>query len=81
MLRALAASNDGLGDLLGAPIEGVELDKALGIIRSDGAVRSSLSTAREYAATSISALDGFRDGEGANWLRGAVDQLFARVAI
>ena len=81
VLRALATSNDGLGDLLGAPIEGVELDKALGIIRSDGAVRSSLSTAREYAATSISALDGFRDGEGANWLRGAVDQLFARVAI
>jgi len=81
VLRALSARNDGLGDLLGAPIEGVELDKALGIIRSDRAVPSSLATAREYATTSISALDGFRDGEGADWLRGAVDQLFARVAV
>jgi len=81
VLRALAGSDDGLVDLLGAPIEGVELDKALAIIRSDGAVTSSMATAREYAAKSIGELDGFRDGEGAAWLRTAVDQLFARVHV
>src|SRR3954464_7753748 len=73
VLRALAAGDDGLGDLLGAPIEGAALDKALAMIRSDGAVTSSMATARDYAATAISELDGFRDAEGAAWLRSAVD--------
>ena len=81
VLRTLAAGSDGLGDLLGSPIEGVELEKALAIIRSDGAVTSSLATARKYAASSISELDGFRESEGAEWLRGAIDQLFARVTV
>src|SRR4051794_15473725 len=81
VLRALSGRDDGLGDLLGAPIEGAALEKALAIIRSDGAVASSMTTAREYAASAIGELDGFRGGEGAAWLRTAVDQLFARVTV
>jgi heptaprenyl diphosphate synthase len=78
VLRALAAG-DGLRDRLGSPIEGVQLDEALALVRSNGAVSSALDSAREYSASAISALDGLRDNDGAVWLRSAVDQLFARV--
>jgi heptaprenyl diphosphate synthase len=78
VLRALAAG-DGLRKRLGAPIEGADLDAALTAVRTDGAVRSSLESAREYAMGAVSALDPFRDSDGAQWLRGAVDELFARV--
>jgi heptaprenyl diphosphate synthase len=79
VLRALASGDSGLGDLLGSPIEGPALDKALAIVRSDGAVPSAVATAREYATNAISALDPFRDSDGAQWLRTAVDHLFARL--
>ncbi|MEY2450781.1 MAG: hypothetical protein QOD92_355 [Acidimicrobiaceae bacterium] len=78
VLRALS-SGDGLRERLGAPIEGAELDAALSAVRSDGAVAGALGTARDYAAGAISSLDSFRDSDGASWLRGAVDELFARV--
>jgi heptaprenyl diphosphate synthase len=81
VLRALTVGADGLGGLLGSPIEGAALDEALAIVRSNGAVTSSMATAREYAAASIRELDGFGDGDGAAWLRSAVDQLFARVTV
>ena len=80
VLRALKAS-DGLRDRLGAPIEGAELDAALSLVRGNGAVPDALDTAREYATGAISSLDPFRDSDGAAWLRGAVDDLFARAAV
>jgi len=79
VLRALVAA-DGLRDRLGRPIEGAELTEALSLVRSNGAVTGALATAHDYAAAAITALDPLQDGEGAAWLRGAVDQLFARVA-
>jgi heptaprenyl diphosphate synthase len=78
VLRALAAG-DGLRNRLGAPIDGDELAAALLDVRADGAVTGSLGTAREYAAAAISAIDRLADNEGTEWLRGAADQLFARV--
>jgi heptaprenyl diphosphate synthase len=78
VLRALA-DGDELRKQLGKPVEGAELDAALSTVRADGAITGALETAREYAAVAIKALDGFRDNEGAAWLHGAVDQLFARV--
>jgi heptaprenyl diphosphate synthase len=78
VLRALA-NGAGLRARLGAPIEGAELEAALFAVRSDGAVTGALDTARDYAARAISALDAFRESDGAVWLRGAVDELFARV--
>ena len=80
VLRALAAG-DGLRDRLGGPIEGAELADALTLVRSNGAVTGALATAREYAASAIAALEPFGENEGASWLRGAVDQLFARVDV
>src|SRR5258706_7938477 len=78
VLRALA-DGDGLRNRLGKPIEGAELEVALKVVRANGAVSSSLGTARDYATGAISALDPFRDSDGAAWLHSAIDQLFARV--
>jgi heptaprenyl diphosphate synthase len=78
VLRALAAG-DGLRDQLGSPIEGAQLDKALALVRANGAVTSALDSAREYSDSAIRALDGLQNNDGAAWLRTAVDQLFARV--
>jgi heptaprenyl diphosphate synthase len=52
VIRALAGGDSAAGelrDLLGGPIEGPELDKALGIVRSGSGVRSAIDTARQLA--------------------------------
>jgi heptaprenyl diphosphate synthase len=77
VLRAMHTTD--LQSYLGRPVEGDDLALALKLVRSDGAVASSLGTAREYAQRALGALDSFGDGAGAAWLRAAVDQLFARV--
>ncbi len=78
VLRALA-TDDSLKGLLGRPIEGDELVTALAAVRSDGAVKGTLATAHAFAADAIRALESLEPGDGTTWLRGAVDQLFARV--
>jgi heptaprenyl diphosphate synthase len=52
VIRTLAeggAAADELGDLLGRPIAGAELDKALALVRSGRGVHSAIDTARAYA--------------------------------
>jgi heptaprenyl diphosphate synthase len=52
VIRTLAAGGSAaaeLEDLLGHPISGAEIDKALGIVRSGGSVPSAVETARQYA--------------------------------
>jgi heptaprenyl diphosphate synthase len=78
VLRALEFGAN-LRERLGRPVEGDELGEALALVRSDGAVTGALATAKEYAANAIAALDPFGSSAGAEWLRSAVDQLFARV--
>src|SRR5206468_8525306 len=78
VLRALTSTTE-LTALLGTPIDGDALDEVLTVVRSDGAVSSSLVTARDFASRAMDALEPFGDREGAQWLRSAVDQLFARV--
>ncbi|MEY2434780.1 MAG: hypothetical protein QOC92_4505, partial [Acidimicrobiaceae bacterium] len=51
----------------------------LSAVRADGAVTGALDTAREYAAAALRSLDSLPDNDGSEWLRSAVDQLFARV--
>jgi heptaprenyl diphosphate synthase len=80
VLRALDAG-DGLRDRLGRPIEGSDLDDALALVRSNGAVTGAMATARQYASSALDALEPFGDNDGTAWLRGAVDQLFARVTV
>jgi heptaprenyl diphosphate synthase len=78
VLRAFAAG-DGLREQLGKPVEGAELEEALSAVRADGAISGALATARDYASKATSVLDRMPDNDGSKWLRGAVDQLFARV--
>ena len=49
-LAAGGTAADELGDLLGRPLDGAEVDKALAIVRSNGGVAEALATARAYAA-------------------------------
>jgi heptaprenyl diphosphate synthase len=57
-LRTLQGpSGDELGDLLGHPLEPAEVDKALALIRSDGAITASLVDARAYVDEGRAALD------------------------
>jgi heptaprenyl diphosphate synthase len=52
VIRTLAAGGapaDELRDLLGRPIAGAELEKALAVVRSSGGVPSSVAAARHYA--------------------------------
>jgi heptaprenyl diphosphate synthase len=44
-----------LGDLLGRPIAGAELDKALAIVRSNGGIDVALQTAHQYARAAAAA--------------------------
>lgn len=62
-LAAGGAPADELRDLLGRPISGAELEKALSIVRSNGGVCQAVQTARRYAddarrlATSLGSSD------------------------
>jgi heptaprenyl diphosphate synthase len=46
-----------LGDLLGKPLEGAELDKALAIVRSNGGVARAIAVAQGYVEQAEEALD------------------------
>ena len=48
-----------LRDLLGRPIEGAELEKALGIVRSNGGIPGAAAAARAQIDAAISALEAF----------------------
>src|SRR3954453_8654 len=61
VIRTLAdggAAADELGDLLGRPIAGAELDKALALVRSGSGVPSAVGTARAYADRARTAAAG-----------------------
>ena len=55
------APADELRDLLGKPVEGPELDKALAIVRSNGAVHEAVEIARGYAHRAAAAAAPLRD--------------------
>jgi len=55
------AAADELRDLLGKPIEGPELDKALSIVRSNGAVHEAIEIARGYADQAAHAAASLED--------------------
>jgi heptaprenyl diphosphate synthase len=66
VIRTLAAGGavaDELADLLGHPIDGPELDKALALVRSNGGVPEAVGVAREYANRAASAAGALGDGE------------------
>ena len=78
VIRTLAdggGAADELRDLLGRPIAGAELDKALAIVRSGGGVRSAVGTARAYAAEARAAAEALGPSPAGSALAGAADAL------
>jgi heptaprenyl diphosphate synthase len=78
VIRTLATGGgaaDELRDLLGRPIAGAELDKALGIVRSGGGVPSAVATARAYAADARAAAESLSPSPAGVALAGAADAL------
>jgi heptaprenyl diphosphate synthase len=55
-LRAGGSAAEELADLLGRPLEGAELDKALAIVRSNGGVREAVNVAQRYIEEAAAAL-------------------------
>jgi heptaprenyl diphosphate synthase len=79
-LRALQGpSGDELGDLLGHPLEPAEVDKALALIRSDGAVNASLADARAYVDQGCAALDALGSSPVVDAMVEASDVLVAQI--
>ena len=68
-----------LGDLLGHPLEPAEVDKALGLIRSDGAVAASLVDARAYVDEGRAALDDLGSSPVVDAMAEASDVLVAQI--
>jgi plasmid stability protein len=65
------SSGDELRDILGKPLEPVERDKALAIVRSDDGIESTLATGEVYAEQARDALVGFADDAVVRALRDA----------
>jgi heptaprenyl diphosphate synthase len=77
VIRTLAEGGaaDELRDLLGRPIAGAELDKALAIVRSGGGVPSAVETARAYAGHARAAAVGLGPSPASAALADAADAL------
>jgi heptaprenyl diphosphate synthase len=75
VLRALAAGDDELKALLGSPLDDDQLDFALSLVRSDGAVPAAMDAARSYAVNAVAVLEPFKDHPAAQFLAGATEQL------
>jgi heptaprenyl diphosphate synthase len=56
-LAAGGTAADELSDLLGKPVDGAELDKALAIVRSNGGVRQAVEVAYRYVDEAAAALE------------------------
>jgi geranylgeranyl pyrophosphate synthase len=68
VIRTIASGGavaEELTDLLGKPIDGPELDKALALVRSNGGVRAAVSVARGYADRAAEAAASLGTGEAA----------------
>jgi heptaprenyl diphosphate synthase len=66
-----------LRDLLGAPLIEAEMHEARDIVRSNGAVASSLETAQTYVAEATAALGELADSDARRGLQGAAEHLLA----
>lgn len=84
VLRTLAgggASAEELADLLGAPLDAAERDKALAIVRSGGGLLSATETAREFVAQADAACDRLPPGPVSDVLRQAPVDLLDSVVL
>ena len=82
VLRTLALGrsvSEELRDLLGRPLDMVERDKALAIVRSNDGVESAVATARQYVDAAEAVCDRLPAGTGADALRAAPAALLGTV--
>ena len=80
LIRTLtSADGEGLDDLLGQPLDSSGLDRARDVVRSNGAVTTSLETAASYASSAIESLGHLDDGAAADRLRDAAHHLLTTV--
>ena len=70
-----------LTELLGAPLDAEEQQRALAIVRSNDGVASAIETAGEYVARAVAACERFPDSEATNALRAAPAALLTNVSI
>ena len=82
VIRALAAeTGEQLRRLLGRPLDRAGADEARDLIRSNGAVASSLDVARRFASEASDALAGFPDGPAVEALHAVGDGLIAAIPV
>jgi len=84
VIRVLASGGpdaDRLGELLGRPIDGAELDEARAIVRSSGQVDAALAAARDHAHQAAAALADVADTEAGTALVAASDHLLETVRV
>ncbi len=74
-LAAGGAAAGELGDLLGRPLDSVERDKALAIVRSNGGVESAMTTARRYVQEAEAICGVLPPGDVTDALRAAPSAL------
>jgi heptaprenyl diphosphate synthase len=65
--------------LLGKPLNGAEREKALGVVRSNGGIRSAFATAVEWAQRAVSACDALPASAATDALRAAPAALIGSV--
>jgi heptaprenyl diphosphate synthase len=78
-ISAGGAGADELVDLLGEPLEGAALDKALSIVRSGDAVAGALEEAARWVARAAAALEVLGPSDAARALAGAAQHLLDSV--
>jgi heptaprenyl diphosphate synthase len=80
LLTLAAPEGAELADLLGRPLEGGELDKAMALVRSGGGVAQAMELARNYVEEGISALGPLVATEAGAWLATTARQLLVRLS-
>jgi heptaprenyl diphosphate synthase len=83
VIRTLAAGGPAaaeLRDLLGRPLDQAEVDKALGIVRSNSGVAEAVEVGTHYVARAVDACRSLPGGPATSALRAAPGELLASVA-
>ncbi|MDQ4131743.1 MAG: polyprenyl synthetase family protein [Actinomycetota bacterium] len=81
ILTLAAETGEQLRPLLGKPLDRAAVEEARALIRSNGAVASSLDVARQFASEATDALEGFPDSPALEALRSVGDHLIAAIPV
>lgn len=82
VIRAIAAGGpeaDLLDELLGAPLDAAQMEKARVAVRESGQINSALDTAREHVERAVSTLDAIDGTESRKTLTAGAEHLLSNV--